>query len=330
MAKFPTVRLRRLREDSRVRSLIQETRVFPEQLVMPLFVRAGKKLRRPIAAMPGQDQLSPDEVLREAEILLERGVGAVLLFGITDEKDAVGSVGSREDGPVQSAIQLLKKKLPELLIISDVCLCDYTDHGHCGVVVEEDGQKRVDNDASLELLSRIAGSMARAGADIIAPSDMMDGRVAAIRDELDAAGFKHLPILSYAVKYASSFYGPFREALESAPSFGDRRSYQMDPANGREAIREAEQDLAEGADMLMVKPALPYLDVLKTLRERFSVPLAAFQVSGEYTALRLAAQAGVLEEKAAVLETWTAMARAGAQLLITYFAKDYAPALAGR
>ncbi len=222
---------------------------------------------------------------------------------------------------------MLKEKLPELLLITDVCLCDYTDHGHCGVVVEDGGEKRIENDASLEVLSRIAGSMARAGADIIAPSDMMDGRVAAIRDELDAAGFKQLPIMSYAVKYASSFYGPFRDALESTPKFGDRRSYQMNPANGREAIREAEQDLAEGADMLMVKPALPYLDVLHALREKFSVPLAAYQVSGEYSALRLAAQAGILDEKAAVLETWTAMARAGADILVTYFAKDYAAAL---
>ena len=321
MAKFPTVRPRRLREHPKVRQLVQETRVSAQDLVMPLFVRKGEKLRRPIVTMPGMEQLSPDEILREAEGLLENGVEAVLLFGISDEKDSQASAVYQEDGPVQEAIKRLKQELPEMLTIADVCLCDYTDHGHCGVVTED---KRIDNDASLEILSRIAGSLARAGADVVAPSDMMDGRVQAIRDELDAAGFKNLPILSYGVKYASGFYGPFREALESSPKFGDRRSYQMDPPNLREAIKEAEQDLEEGADILIVKPALPYLDVLRTLRERFSVPLAAYQVSGEYASIKFAAAQGAFDEKTVVLETWTSMKRAGADFLITYFAKDYA------
>lgn len=327
MATFPTIRPRRLREDPRIRRLVQETWVVPANLIMPLFVRGGQKERRPIGTMPGIDQLSPDEVLREGEALLKVGVGAVLLFGISDEKDAVASAGSREDGVVQQTIGLLKKELPELLVIADVCLCDYTDHGHCGLVQETGGVKVIDNDTTLEVLSKIAGSLARAGADVVAPSDMMDGRVAAVRDELDAAGFKHLPILSYAVKYASSYYGPFREAVESAPQFGDRRAYQMNPANVQEAIKEAEQDVEEGADILMVKPALPYLDVVKTLRDRFSLPIAVFQVSGEYAALKFAAAQGAFDEEAAVLENWTAMKRAGADILISYFAKGYAKAL---
>lgn len=333
MSQYPILRMRRLRENPGVRRLVQETQVSPQNLVMPYFVRAGKGLRKPLAAMPGMHQLSPDELLKEGEALLKAGVSAVLLFGVVteEEKDATASLGASDSGPVQQAIQLLKKELPELLLIADVCLCDYTDHGHCGVVTEqksgvteETAKPLISNDSSLEILSKIAGSMARVGVDVVAPSDMMDGRVVAIRDELDAAGFKHLPILSYAVKYASSFYGPFREALESAPRFGDRRGYQMDPANGREALREAELDLKEGADMLMVKPALPYLDVLRRLRERFEVPLAAYQVSGEYAAIKFAAQHQAFDEKAAVLETWTAMKRAGADIIISYFARDYA------
>ncbi|MFO1464765.1 MAG: porphobilinogen synthase [bacterium] len=324
MANFPTIRPRRLRENPRIRDLVRETRVHPAQLVMPLFVRSGKKERRPIAAMPGIAQLSPDEAVRECEAITKAGVGAVLLFGIPAEKDPVASSGHREDGVVQQALRAIKKEFPQLLTIADVCLCDYTDHGHCGVVQGEGEGRNIDNDATLEVLSKIAGSMARAGADVIAPSDMMDGRVQKIRDELDAAGFKHLPILSYAVKYASAFYGPFREALDSAPKFGDRRSYQMDPANYHEAFREAAQDLEEGADILMVKPALTSLDVLRSLRERFDCPLAAYQVSGEYAAIKFAAQAGVIDEAAAVLETWTVLKRAGADILISYFAKDYA------
>jgi len=324
MANFPTIRPRRLRENPAIRDLVRETRVHPSNLVMPLFVRSGKKERRPIAAMPGISQFSPDEALRECEAIAKAGVKSVLLFGIPAEKDPLGSSGYRDDGVVQQALRGIKKEIPELLAIADICLCDYTDHGHCGVVMDGGRQPLIDNDATLEVLSKIAGSMARAGADLVAPSDMMDGRVQKIRDELDAAGFKHLPILSYAVKYASSFYGPFREALDSAPKFGDRRSYQMDPANFHEALREAEQDLEEGADILMVKPALTSLDVLRALRERFDCPLAAYQVSGEYASIKFAAQAGVIDEKAAVLETWTVLKRAGADILISYFAKDYA------
>ncbi len=324
MASFPTIRLRRLRENPGIRDLVAETRLHRSSLVMPVFVRPGKKLRREIKTMPGIHQLSPDEVLREAEENLKAGVKAMLLFGIPEEKDAEGSWGSREDGVVQQSIGLLKKKFPELVVIADVCLCDYTDHGHCGIVKQEGKNRPIDNDATLEVLSRIAGSMARSGADIVAPSDMMDGRVARIRDELDAAGFKQLPILSYAVKYASSFYAPFREALESAPKFGDRRSYQMDPANLREAYREAAQDIEEGADILMVKPGLSSLDVIYALRQRFQVPLAAYQVSGEYAAIKFASQHQALDEKSAVLETWTALKRAGADIIVSYFARDYA------
>lgn len=327
MAHFPSVRPRRLRENPAIRDLVRETRVDPANLVMPVFVRPGKRERRPIVAMPGIAQLSPDEALRECEAVAKAGVKAVLLFGIPEGKDASASWGHREDGVVQQALRLVKKEIPELLLIADVCLCDYTDHGHCGIVQEADDLPRIDNDSTLEVLSKIAGSMARAGADVIAPSDMMDGRVQKIRDELDAAGFKQLPILSYAVKYASSFYGPFREALESAPKFGDRRGYQMDPANFHEAFREAEQDLEEGADILMVKPALTSLDVIRALRDRFDVPLAAYQVSGEYAAIKFAAQQGVIDEAAAVLETWTVLKRAGADIIISYFARDYAASL---
>ncbi len=327
MALFPTVRLRRLRENPLVRDLVREVRVHPSSLVMPLFIKAGKKERQAIAAMPGVFRFSPDEALKECEALVKSGIRSVLLFGIPETKDAVASSGRGESGVVQQALRLIKKEIPELLLIADVCLCDYTDHGHCGIVQKEGEHFRIDNDATLEVLSQIAGSMARAGADLIAPSDMMDGRIQKIRDELDAAGFKHLPILSYAVKYASAFYGPFREALDNAPRFGDRRGYQMDPGNYREAFREAEQDLEEGADILMVKPALSSLDILRGLRERFDVPLAAYQVSGEYAAIKFAAQAGAIDERAAVLETWTALKRAGADILISYFARDYAKEL---
>jgi len=327
MAPYPTARPRRLRENPAVRRLVQETHLSRSQLVMPYFVRPGQNERRPIKTLPGLNQLSPDQVLQECEALLKSGVGSVMLFGIPEGKDDHATWASREDGVVQQCLGLLKKELPELLVIADVCLCDYTDHGHCGLVQEEGGKKYIDNDSTLEVLSKIAGSLARAGADIIAPSDMMDGRVQKIRDELDAAGFKHLPILSYAVKYASCFYGPFRDALESAPQFGDRRSYQMDPANSREALREARLDVEEGADIIMVKPALPYLDVVKSLREELDLPLAAYQVSGEYAGIKFAAQQGALEEPAAVMETWTAIRRAGADIIVTYFAGEYAKLL---
>lgn len=321
---FPIQRPRRLRENSTLRQLVQETRLSPNQLVMPLFVQAGKNLQTPIQSLPGLHKLSGDLILKECEKLLKNGVKAVLLFGIGKNKDAIASEASDPKSPLPQAVSLIKKELPEMLLIADVCLCDYTDHGHCGLVVEREGQKVIDNDSSLEVLSKISGTLARAGADVIAPSDMMDGRVAKIRDELDAAGFKHLPILSYAVKYASSFYGPFREVLDSTPAFGDRRSYQMDPANAREAIKEAQLDLEEGADILMVKPALLYLDVLKTLREKFTCPLAAYQVSGEYAMLKLAGQAKAVDLEKAVQETWTSMSRAGADIIVSYFAKEYA------
>ena len=313
MSQFPVIRSRRLREKAKIRDLVRETRLHRSDLVMPFFVRPGQKVRKPLNTLPGLEQLSSDEVVRDAEKLLKDGVGALLLFGIPENKDSRASEASRDDGVIQKTLSLLHKELPELVLIADVCLCDYTDHGHCGVVSEERGEKQIDNDATLEILSRIAGSYARAGADIIAPSD-----------ELDAAGFKETPILSYAIKYASSFYGPFREALDSAPKFGDRRSYQMDPANAREALREAREDIEEGADMLMVKPAGGYLDILKTLRDEFPVPLAAYQVSGEYAAIKFAAQHGAIQEEAAVLETWTGIKRAGADIIVTYFAKDYA------
>ncbi|MCB1215345.1 MAG: porphobilinogen synthase, partial [Deltaproteobacteria bacterium] len=279
---FPIQRPRRLRENPGVRRLVGETSLSARQLVMPLFVQKGKKLQKAIKTLPGLFKFSPDLILKECEGLLKKGVNTVLLFGIGDKKDPLATEGSDPKSPLPEAISLLKKKLPEMLVIADVCLCDYTDHGHCGLVLDREGQKVIDNDSTLEVLSKISGTLARAGADVIAPSDMMDGRVAKIRDELDAAGFKHVPILSYAVKYASSFYGPFREVLDSRPAFGDRKSYQMDPANAREALKEAKLDLEEGADILMVKPALPYLDVVKYLRDHLSCPLAAYKVSGEY------------------------------------------------
>lgn len=324
MAQFPLIRPRRLRDNPKIRHWIQENHLHVDSLVMPIFVRSGKKIKRAIKTMPGIFQLSPDEVLKECEALLKANVKSILLFGIPPKKDALASWASRDDGVVQEAIGLIKKKFPELLLIADVCLCDYTDHGHCGVIKQEGKTLSIDNDASLEILTKIAASLARAGADVIAPSDMMDGRVSKIRDELDAVGFKHLPILSYAVKYASSFYGPFREALESAPRFGDRKGYQMNPANLREAFREAEQDIEEGADILMVKPGLSSLDVIYALRQRCQLPIAAYQVSGEYAAIRFAAQKGAFDETAAVLESWMALRRAGADIIVSYFARDFA------
>jgi porphobilinogen synthase len=272
--------------------------------------------------MPGVHQTSVDEMLRDAEAAAEAGVGGVLLFGIPDHKDAVGSEAWNDGGAVQQAVRALKRELPELVTITDVCLCEYTDHGHCGVIRRETGD--VDNDATLELLAREAVSHARAGADIVAPSDMMDGRVGAIRHALDTAGFSDTAILSYAAKFAGPFYGPFRDAAESTPQFGDRRSYQMDPANAREGLREVHLDVAEGADMVMVKPALPYLDVIRAVREAVELPVAAYNVSGEYAMLKAAAQKGWLDEKRATLETLTSIARAGADVILTYHAKDFA------
>src|SRR4030095_13272597 len=297
MSPFPIQRPRRLREKEWIRSLVRENEISVDHLVFPLFVTHGKKIKNPVKAMPGVHQFSVDQLEKEAKEILRLKIPAVILFGIPETKDAVASSGVGADSVIVKAIRTLKQAAPELGVIADVCLCAYTDHGDCGVVVRE-GKKppRIDNDATLEILSKMAGIYARAGADMVAPSDMMDGRVLKIRDELDAAGYKEVPILSYAVKYASSFYGPFREAAGARPPFGDRRSYQMDPANVREALREAALDLEEGADILLVKPALPCLDVLKTLRDKFSSPLAAFQVSGESSMIKAAAANGYLDE----------------------------------
>ena len=313
-------RPRRLRRTPELRRLVQETRLSVEDLIYPLFVCPGEGVRREVSSMPGVYTLSIDQLVEEAQEVKRLGIPAVILFGIPERKDEVGSEAYAEEGIIQRAIRALKREVPGLIVIADTCLCEYTSHGHCGVV--RDGE--VVNDPTLELLARTAVSQARAGADIIAPSNMMDGFVAAIRSALDEAGFAHIPIMSYAVKYASAFYGPFREAAQSAPQFGDRRSYQMDPPNAREALREAELDVEQGADILMVKPALPYLDIIRLVRERFSVPVAAYQVSGEYAMLHAAAANGWLDLKRCALESLTAIKRAGADFILTYFAKEAA------
>ena len=326
--QFPAYRPRRLRQSPALRRLVAETRLSVDQLVLPLLAVPGKKVRRAIGAMPGVFQLSVDELVKEAAGAHELGVPAVLLFGIPEAKDARASGAYARNGIVQRAVRELKRALPELLVITDVCLCEYTEHGHCGVIERGDKSGRVKNDPTLELLARTAASHADAGADIVAPSDMMDGRVAAIRATLDAEGHETTAILSYAVKYASAFYGPFREAAGSAPGFGDRRGYQMDPANAREALREIAQDAAEGADMVMVKPAATYLDVIQAVRGATHLPVAAYHVSGEFAMLKAAAERGWLDERDAALETLTAIRRAGADLIITYFAEDVARWLA--
>ncbi len=303
-----------------MRRLFSETSLSVNDLVLPLFVIHGSGVKNKIKSMPGVFQYSADMLPREAESIAKLGINAVLLFGIPEDKDEVGSSACRADGVVQQAIHAIKDAVPELLVITDVCLCEYTSHGHCGVVVDGD----VDNDKTLDLLARMALSHAEAGADIIAPSDMMDGRVKAIREELDDSGFINLPIMSYAVKYASAFYGPFRDAAQSAPQFGDRRSYQMDSANVREALREAEQDVAEGADIIMVKPALAYLDVISKVRATFNHPVAAYNVSGEYSMVKAAALRGWIDERRLVMEILTSIKRAGADVIITYHAKDVA------
>jgi porphobilinogen synthase len=317
---FPVHRMRRLRATEGLRSLVRETHLEPGQLVLPLFVCPGEGVRREISAMPGNYQLSVDELVRECGEAESLGVGGVILFGLPETKDEVASGAYAEDGIVQRAVRALKRELKRLVVITDVCNCEYTSHGHCGKVVGGD----VDNDATLEWLAAAAVSHARAGADIVAPSDMMDGRVAAIRQALDGAGFTNTPILAYAAKFASVFYGPFREAAESAPQFGDRRSYQMDPPNAREALREIELDIEEGADMVMVKPALPYLDIIARARQRFDVPLAAYQVSGEFSIIVAAARNGWIDRERAMMESMIAIRRAGAQIILTYFAKDVA------
>jgi porphobilinogen synthase len=321
---FPQTRMRRLRATRALRGLVRETQVSPSDFVYPLFVAEGLDGRSPIAAMPGVDRLSVEQAVAEAAEAGSLGIPAVLLFGIPTVKDPEGSGAWDEDGIVQRAIRAIRQAQPETLVIADLCLCEYTDHGHCGVLRYESDRATVDNDETVELLARTAVSQARAGADIIAPSDMMDGRVGAIRAALDEEGFADTPILAYSAKFASAFYGPFREAADSAPAFGDRRGYQMDPANGREALREARLDVEEGADLLMVKPALPYLDLIRTIKDETGMPLAAYNVSGEYAMLKAAAAAGYLDEQAAVLETLTSIRRAGADIVITYHAKDAA------
>ena len=321
---FPETRMRRLRRSEPLRRLVQETRLSVESLVYPLFVCPGEGVREEIASMPGVCNLSVDQLVEECREAKKLGIPAVILFGLPESKDELGTGAYAEDGTVQRAVRAVKREVPGLVVITDVCLCEYTSHGHCGKV--ENGE--VVNDASLELLARTALSQARAGADMVAPSDMMDGRVAAIRQALDAQGFEHIAILSYAAKYASAFYGPFREAAQSTPQFGDRRGYQMDPANAREALREVALDLEEGADLIMVKPALPYLDVIRQVRDTFNIPVAAYQVSGEYSMIHAAARLGWLDLERTMLETTTAIHRAGAQIVLTYFAKDLARKLA--
>jgi len=323
-AAFPHVRLRRLRKSPALRALVRETHLHASQFILPLFVRPGTGIRTPISSMPGCAQTSVDECVKDAQAAAAAGVGGVILFGIPDAKDAEGSGAWDEHGPVAEAVRAIKASVPGLLVITDVCMCEYTDHGHCGLLQGQD----VDNDATLELLAREAVMHAEAGADMIAPSDMMDGRVAAIRAALDVAGFSHIPIMSYAVKYSSAFYGPFREAAESTPAFGDRRSYQMDPANSDEGLREAEQDIAEGADIIMVKPAGAYLDVIRRVKDVTGMPVAAYQVSGEYAMLHAAAERGWLDLERAMLESLVAIRRAGADIILTYFAVTAARALA--
>ncbi|HKA16844.1 MAG TPA: porphobilinogen synthase [Blastocatellia bacterium] len=313
-------RPRRLRRTQTIRALVRETTLSPDDLVYPLFVCEGEGVRREIGSMPGVFNLSIDELIKEVAAARSVGIQSVILFGVPDEKDAVGTQAYAEDGITQRAIRALKREVKDMLVIADNCLCEYTEHGHCGVI--EGGE--VLNDPTLDLLASTAVTQAEAGADIIAPSNMMDGFVAAIREALDESGFEHIPIMSYAVKYASGFYGPFREAAQSAPQFGDRRGYQMDPANSREAMREAELDYQQGADMLMVKPALPYLDIIRAVRERFDLPIAAYQVSGEYAMIKAAGRLGWIDEERVALEALTSIKRAGADIILTYFARELA------
>lgn len=317
------IRPRRLRRTGPIRDMIRETRLSVKDFIYPLFVKHGSDIKDPIPSMPGQYQFSVDRIVAEAQDVWNLGIPSVLLFGLPESKDPVGSCSYRDDGVVQRAVSAIKERVPEMVVVTDVCLCEYTDHGHCGVI--KDG--RVDNDATLELLARQAASHAGAGADFVAPSDMMDGRVAAIREELDHHGFGETGIISYAVKYASAFYGPFREAADSAPQFGDRRDYQMDPANAVEAIKEAILDMEEGADMIMVKPALPYLDIVRRVREECLLPLAAYNVSGEFSMIKAADEKGWIDGERVMMETLVSIKRAGADLIITYFAKEAAEIL---
>ncbi len=321
---FPIYRPRRLRRNETLRRMIRETKVSADDFIYPIFVVHGRGVRNEISSMPGIAQLSLDLAVREAEEAWKLGIPAIILFGIPKRKDLRASEAYARSGIIQQAIKAIKDKLPGLMVVTDVCLCEYTSHGHCGVVVGEE----IDNDATLELLAKMALSHAAAGADMVAPSDMMDGRVAAIRSILDKNSFENIPILSYAAKHASGFYGPFREAAESTPQFGDRRSYQMDPANAREAVREAWLDVQEGADIIMVKPALPYLDIIRAVREEIDRPVGAYNVSGEYAMVKAAAQHGWLDEERVMMEVLTGIKRAGADVILTYFAKDAARLLA--
>ena len=317
---FPIHRPRRLRRNENLRRMTRETHLRVDDLMMPLFIVPGTKVENPIGAMPGIAQLSVDRAVEECRQIRDLGIPGVILFGIPDHKDAVGSDAYDDNGIIQRALRALKEDVPGLTLMTDVCLCEYTDHGHCGLIKGND----VENDATLELLVKESLSHVRAGADMVAPSDMMDGRVGAIRQALDREGFPHIPIMAYAAKFASGFYGPFREAAESTPQFGDRRSYQMDPANGDEALREVALDIEEGADIVMVKPALPYLDIIRRAKEKFGYPLAAYHVSGEYAMLKAASLNGWLDEERVMLEALTSIKRAGADLILTYFAKDAA------
>jgi porphobilinogen synthase len=320
---FPDYRARRMRQSKGLRRMIRETNLTVDDFILPLFVIGGKKVKNPILSMPGHYQLSIDYLIQETQKAVQLGIPAVMLFGIPDKKDALGTQAYAKDGIVQQAARRLKNAYPDLVVITDVCLCQYTDHGHCGVV---DGEC-IDNDASLDLLARTALSHAKSGADMVAPSDMMDGRVAEIRETLDENGFSHVPIMSYAAKYCSAFYGPFRAAADSAPQFGDRRTYQMDPANALEAIREATLDIEEGADIIMVKPALPYLDIICRIREEIDLPVAAYNVSGEFAMIKAAAEKGWLDGPRVMMETLTSIKRAGADTILTYFALEAAEIL---
>lgn len=317
---FPSYRPRRLRRNANIRRMVRETHLRVDDLIYPMFSAFGENIKKEIVSMPGIYQQSIENIVAEAKEVYELGIPAVILFGLPETKDAVGSDAYCASGIIQNTIRAIKAAVPELTVITDVCMCEYTDHGHCGIIKDQD----VDNDSTLELLAKEALSHAQAGADIVAPSDMMDGRIAALRDILDENGFEHIPVMSYAVKYASAYYGPFRDAAESTPSFGDRRTYQMDPANRLEALREANQDVAEAADFLMVKPALAYLDVLRELKDNFDLPLVAYNVSGEYSMVKAAAEKGWIDGDRVMLETLLGMKRAGADLIITYHAKEAA------
>ncbi len=320
---FPAYRPRRLRSSETLRRMVRETTLTPDDLILPLFVSFGKGIKKPITSMPGHFQLSVDNLEGEIKEIKGLGIPAVILFGIPEKKDETGSPASDPDGPVQRAIKFIKDAAPELVVITDVCMCEYTSHGHCGVIKDKD----VDNDGTLKLLSSEALSHARAGADMVAPSDMMDGRVEAIRTILDGNGFSNIPIMSYAAKYSSAFYGPFREAAESTPQFGDRRSYQMDPPNSEEALREVALDIEEGADIVMVKPALPYLDIIRRIKDTYGYPVAAYNVSGEFSMIKAAAEKGWLDGERAMMESLVSIKRAGADMILTYFAKEAARVL---